>query len=33
MVDEVSYSLGQDKTEMEKLIDERLENVKQKGDE
>ena len=33
MVDEVSYSLGQDKTEIEKLIDERLENVKQKGDE
>ena len=33
MVDEVSYSLGQDKTEIQKLIDERLENVKQKGDE
>ena len=33
MVDEVSYSLGQDKTETAKLIEERLENVKQKGDE
>ena len=33
MVDEVSYSLGKDKTEIETLIEERLENVKQKGDE
>ncbi len=33
MVDEVSYSLGKDKTEIENLIEERLENVKQKGDE
>ena len=33
MVDEVSYSLGKDKAEIETLIEERLENVKQKGDE
>ena len=33
MVDEVSYSLGKEKTEIETLIEERLENVKQKGDE
>lgn len=33
MVDEVSYSLGKDKTEIENLIEERLKNVKQKGDE
>lgn len=33
MVDEVSYSLGKDKTEIETLIEERLQNVKQKGDE
>ena len=33
MVDEVSYSLGKDKAEIESLIEERLKNVKQKGDE
>ena len=33
MVDEVSYSLGKDKVEIENLIEERLKNVKQKGDE
>lgn len=33
MVDEVSYSLGKDKTEIEALIEERLKDVKQKGDE
>ena len=33
MVDEVSYSLGKDKTEIETLIEERLKDVKQKGDE
>ncbi len=33
MVDEVSYSLGKEKAEIETLIEERLENVKQKGDE
>ncbi len=33
MVDEVSYSLGKEKTEIETLIEERLQNVKQKGDE
>lgn len=33
MVDEVSYSLGKDKSDIEQLIEERLANVKQKGDE
>lgn len=33
MVDEVSYSLGRDKGDIENLIEERLANVKQKGDE
>lgn len=33
MVDEVSYSLGRDKGDIESLIEERLANVKQKGDE
>ena len=33
MVDEVSYSLGKEKAEIETLIEERLKNVKQKGDE
>ena len=33
MVDEVSYSLGKDKGDIEQLIEERLANVKQKGDE
>ena len=33
LVDEVSYSLGNDKAVIEKLIEERLADVKQKGDE